>query len=115
MLTELAIRAEVPAARAAGSFLWPLTFDVVASASRLGVLRGAPDDNIHLLGRRARHWEDADYFVSLGDGRDDEADATDDQVRWRLVGSEGEQLHGVVDLNRAEDEAIVFKFGEPEL
>jgi hypothetical protein len=98
-----------------GRVLWSLTFDVVPYASRLRALRGAQDDNIWLLGRGARHWDDAEHFASLGDGRDDEADATNDQVRWRLVGSESEQLHGVVDLNRAEDESIVFKFGEPEL
>ena len=47
-----------------------------------------------------------------GDG---EADTADDEIGWHLVGSESEQLHGVVELDRPEDEAIVFKLGEAEL
>ena len=31
------------------------------------------------------------------------------------MGSESEQLHWVVELDRPEDEAIVFKLGEAEL
>ena len=54
-------------------------------------------------------------FHRLGEGREDEADAADDEIRWHLVGSESEQLHGVIELDRAQDEAIVFKFGEPDL
>src|SRR4051794_24307790 len=51
----------------------------------------------------------------LGDGGDGETDAADDEVRRHFVGSEGEQLHGMVELDRAQDEAIVLEGSQPEL
>ena len=51
----------------------------------------------------------------LRDGREDEADTADDEVRWHFVWPESEQLHGMAELDRTKDEAIVFKFREPEL
>jgi hypothetical protein len=53
--------------------------------------------------------------LQLGDRSDGETDAADDEIRWHLVGAESEQLHGVIELKRAQDEAIVFEFSEPEL
>ena len=53
--------------------------------------------------------------LQLGDGRDGEADAADDEIRRHLMRSESQQLHGIVELDRAQDEAIAFKRCEPEL
>jgi hypothetical protein len=55
------------------------------------------------------------HFHQSGERREDEADAADDEIRWHLVRSESEQLDGVVELDRAEDEAVVFEFREPDL
>ena len=49
------------------------------------------------------------------DGGDGEADAADDEVRWHLMRSEGEQLHRVIELDRAQDEAIVLEFSDPKV
>ena len=51
--------------------------------------------------------------VSSRDGREDKADAADDEIRWHFVRPESEQLHWVVELDRTKDESIVFKFREP--
>src|ERR1700760_3008604 len=50
----------------------------------------------------------------LRDGCDGEADAADDEIGGHLVWSEGEELYGMVELDRAQDEAVAFKFREPE-
>jgi hypothetical protein len=53
--------------------------------------------------------------LHLGDGGDGEADAADDEVRWRLMWPEGEQLHRVIELGRPQDEAIVLEFRDPKV
>lgn len=53
--------------------------------------------------------------TSLRDGGEGEADTADDEIGGHLVGAEREQLHGIVELDRPEDEAIVFKLDDPEL
>jgi len=58
---------------------------------------------------------DALDSLQLRDGRDGEADAADDEIRRHLMRSESQQLHGIVELDRAQDEAIAFKFCEAEL
>src|ERR1700759_1399281 len=49
------------------------------------------------------------------DGGDGEADAADDEVRWHLMRSEGEQLHRVIEFDGPQDEAIVLEFRDSKV